>query len=146
MADRHPALDRLSPLVGEWSLHTSLGPAIGRASFEWTLGGHYLLERTGVPDVPEAPDGLAIIAVDPDGSYLQHYYDSRGVTRLYSMTFEDGTWTLLRDKPDFTPLEFAQRYVGRLSPDGDTIDGRWEISDDGTAWRLDFTLTLRRLT
>lgn len=143
--DRHPALERLSPLIGEWSMHTSLGPAVGRASFEWVLGGQYLLERTGVPDVPEAPDGLAIIGVDSQGSYLQHYYDSRGVTRLYSMTFEDGSWTLLRDKPDFTPLDFAQRYVGQLSPDGDTIDGRWEISDDGTAWRVDFTLTLRRL-
>jgi hypothetical protein len=103
------------------------------------------LERAGVPDVPEAPDGLAIIGVDSQGSYLQHYYDSRGVTRLYSMTFEDGSWTLLRDKPDFTPLDFAQRYVGQLSPDGDTIDGRWEISDDGSSWRVDFTLTLRRL-
>jgi hypothetical protein len=143
--DRQPALDRLNPLIGEWSMHTSLGPAVGRASFEWALGGQYLLERTGVPDAPEAPDGLAIIGVDQQGSYLQHYYDSRGVTRLYSMTFEDGTWTLLRDKPDFTPLEFAQRYVGQLGPDGDTIDGRWEISDDGTTWRVDFTLTLRRL-
>jgi hypothetical protein len=143
--DRQPALDRLNPLIGEWSMHTSLGPAVGRASFEWALGGQYLLERTGVPDAPEAPDGLAIIGVDQQGSYLQHYYDSRGVTRLYSMTFEDGTWTLLRDKPDFTPLEFAQRYVGQLGPDGDTIDGRWEISDDGTTWRVDFTLTLRCL-
>jgi hypothetical protein len=145
IVDRHPALERLSPLIGEWSMQTSLGPASGRASFEWVLGGQYLLERTEVPEVPEAPDGLAIIGVDPQGAYLQHYYDSRGVTRLYSMTFEDGTWTLLRDKPDFTPLDFAQRYVGELSPDGDTLDGRWEISDDGSAWRVDFTLTLRRL-
>jgi hypothetical protein len=34
---------------------------------------------------------------------------------------------------------------GQLSPDGDTIDGRWEISDDGSTWRVDFTLTFRRL-
>jgi hypothetical protein len=98
-----------------------------------------------VPDVPEAPDGLAIIGVDAQGSYLQHYYDSRGVTRLYSMTFEDGTWTLLRDKPDFSPLHFSQRYVGQLSADGNTIDGRWESADHGTDWRLDFTLVLHRL-
>ena len=143
--ERHPALDRLGPLVGEWSMQTSFGPALGRASFEWELGGHYLVERTGVPDVPEAPDGLAIIGVDAQGSYLQHYYDSRGVTRLYSMTFEDGTWTLLRDKPDFSPLHFSQRYVGQLSADGNTIDGRWETADQGTDWRLDFTLVLHRL-
>lgn len=144
-AGRHPALERLSPLVGEWSMQTSLGAALGRASFEWVLGGRYLLERTGVPDVPEAPDGLALIEVDPQGSFRQHYYDSRGVTRLYSMTFEDGTWTLLRDKPDFTPLDFSQRYVGQFSPDGDTIDGRWEISEGGAPWRLDFTLVFQRV-
>jgi hypothetical protein len=126
-------------------MQTSFGPELGRASFAWELGGHYLVERTGVPDVPAAPDGLAIIGVDAHGSYLQHYYDSRGVTRLYSMTFEDGTWTLLRDKPDFSPLQFSQRYVGQLSPDGDTIDGRWESAEDGADWRLDFTLVLRRL-
>jgi hypothetical protein len=143
--DRDPALDRLSPLVGDWSMQTSLGPALGRASFEWELGGHYLVERIGVPEVPEAPDSLAIIELDPQGSYLQHYYDSRGVTRLYSMTFEDGTWTLLRDKPDFSPLHFRQRWVGELSPNGNTIDGRWEIAADGDDWRLDFTVVLHRL-
>ena len=37
--DRHPALERLSPLVGEWSMQTSFGPAPGRASFEWGDGG-----------------------------------------------------------------------------------------------------------
>ena len=145
--DRHPALERLAPLVGEWSVEASLGPGLfGRASFEWVLGGRYLLERSEAPEIAEAPDGLAIIAVDPQGSLVQHYYDSRGVTRLYAMTFEDGTWTLLRDKPDFTPLDFAQRFVGRLSPDGDTIDGRWETAEDGSTWRLDFELVYRRLS
>jgi hypothetical protein len=146
MVDRHPALERLAPLVGEWSTETSMGPGVfGRSKFEWALGGQYLLQRSEVPDVPQAPDGLMIVAVEPDGSLLQHYYDSRGVTRLYAMTFEDGTWTLLRDKPDFSPLDFAQRFVGRLSPDGDTIDGRWELAEDGTNWRVDFELVYRRV-
>lgn len=146
MVNRHPALERLAPLVGEWSTETSMGPGVfGRSTFEWALGGQYLLQRSEVPDVPQAPDGLMIVAVEPDGSLVQHYYDSRGVTRLYAMTFEDGTWTLLRDRPDFSPLDFAQRFVGRLSPDGDTIDGRWELAEDGTNWRVDFELVYRRV-
>jgi hypothetical protein len=43
---------------------------------------------------------------------LQHYFDSRGVARLYEMTFSGGVWNLLRNSSDFTPLEFSQRFSG----------------------------------
>jgi hypothetical protein len=34
---------------------------------------HPMLERSEVPDVPEAPDGIAIIGLDHDGeAYTQH--------------------------------------------------------------------------
>ena len=147
-AARDPMLQRLDAFVGEWSVEASFGPeATGRVVFEWVLGGQFLMERSEVPGVPEAPDGLAIIGVDRDGAaYTQHYFDSRGVTRLYSMTFRDGVWTLLRDAPDFTPLDFWQRFTGELSADGGTISGRWETSQDGSAWEHDFDLTYRKVT
>lgn len=78
---------------------------------------------------------MAVIAPDPEtGGYTQHYYDSRGVVRLYAMTFTDGVWQLLRDKPDFSPLAFRQRFVGRVDEDGDTISGAWE-RDFGLVYR-----------
>ena len=49
-----------------------------------------------------------------------------GVARLYAMTLDAGTWTLLRESPDFSPLDFAQRFTGTFSDDGDTIRGTWE--------------------
>ena len=61
------------------------------------------------------------------------------------MTFADGEWRLWRDEPDFSPLDFRQRYTGTLSGDGDTIAGAWEICHDGTTWELDFELGYRRL-
>ena len=60
------------------------------------------------------------------------------------MSFEDGTWKLWRDAPDFSPLEFAQRFSGTFSADGTTIAGRWEIRHDGTTWEHDFDLTLTK--
>ena len=138
------ALTRLDVLAGEWELEASLAPGVlGRATFEWALDGQFLLERSSFPG---APDSIAIVAVDSDGDgYTQHYYDSRGVVRLYAMTFSGGDWVLLRTTPDFSPLNFSQRYVGRLSADGRTVDGRWETSQDGGAtWERDFTLTYRR--
>ena len=41
---------------------------------------------------------------------------------------------------------FNQRFIGKLSEDGDTIDGRWErgLGAAGDEWELDFPLTYRR--
>ena len=142
--------EALAPFVGEWSLTAAFGDApaadIGaRVTFEWLPGGRFLVERWEVP-LPEAPDGIAIIGADPanGGRYLQHYFDSRGVARVYRMSVEDGVWKLWRDGPDFSPLEFSQRFSGTFSRDGRTIAGRWEICHDGTTWEHDFDLTYTR--
>ena len=47
--------------------------------------------------------------------------------------------------PDFSPLDFAQRYTGTFSDDGTTIAGRWEIAHDGSTWEHDFDLTYTRM-
>jgi len=113
--------------------------------FEWMLGGQYLIQRTEAPD-HKAPNSIAIVAYDREReAYRQHYFDSRGVVRVYRMTFDGGTWTLSRDAPDFTPLDFFQRFTGRFSDDGKTIRGTWEKSSDGVRWVGDFDLTYSRL-
>ena len=140
------AMERLEPFIGEWSTEVSFPDApFGHSVFEWALDGAFLTQRSGNPH-PAAPDGFVIVAPDPAGrGYLQHYFDSRGVVRLYEMTFEDGVWTLLRAKPDFSPLDFSQRYIGEFGDDGDSIRGRWETSGDGSAWELDFELNYTRI-
>ena len=144
------AIDRLAVFVGEWGMAAEfkhLPPAgIGaRVVFEWMSGRRFLIQRWEVP-VPEAPDGIAIIGADleSEGNFLQHYFDSRGVARVYEMRLEGNVWTLSRTEPDFSPLDFSQRYVGTVSDDGRTIEGTWEISHDGTTWEKDFDLTYRK--
>jgi hypothetical protein len=133
---------RLQPFIGEWTTEASIAPGMqGHTVFEWTLGGAYLLQRSDIPH-PQAPDGLCVIAVDDEG-YTQHYFDSRGVTRVYAMTFDGSDWTLTREKPDFSPLAFSQRYAGRFSDDGSRIDGRWEMNRGG-GYELDFELNYVR--
>jgi hypothetical protein len=134
-------MEPLAPLLGEWSVQSPLAPDVsGSLVIEPALGGAYLLEHSTIP-VPEAPDGLCVISANESGGYTQHYFDSRGVTRLYEMTFDGTTWTLLRETPDFSPLNFNQRYVGTLR--GDRIDGAWEI-DRGGGFELDFELNYVR--
>jgi hypothetical protein len=140
---------RLEPFLGEWTMQVAFPGASpltgGRVVFEWMAGERFLIERWDVP-VPEAPDGLAIIGFDEGrGTFLQHYFDSRGIARVYEMSLEDGVWKLWRDSPDFSPLDFAQRYTGTFSDDGKSIVGRWEIAHDGSTWEHDFDLTYIRI-
>ncbi|KOU61316.1 hypothetical protein ADK57_28055 [Streptomyces sp. MMG1533] len=147
-AARQEALRRLDVLVGEWAVEAEfagLPPSVGHSVFEWTLDGQFLLQRTRAPK--PAPDSMAIVAVVPEagGEYTYHYYDSRGVVRLYSMTFADGVWRLLREAPDFSPLSFRQRFTGQVGDDGNTIHGVWDRSaDDSAAWEKDIVFTYRR--
>lgn len=148
---RLAALARLDVFVGDWVLEARFGDGPGggadgpqvRSRFEWILDGKFLVQHTGVP-VPGAPDSMAIVSADPrTGRYTQHYYDSRGVVRLYAMSLEGGVWTLTREAADFTPLDFPQRFAGTFSDDGNTITGAWE-KDLGAGWEQDFVLIYRR--
>jgi hypothetical protein len=136
----------LAPLIGEWSVE-ALMPGVpedarARVVCEWALDGRFLVQRSEAP--APFPSGLCVVAPADDG-YLQHYFDSRGVVRLYAMTFDGREWTLRREKPDFSPLDFSQRFTGTVSEDGDVIDARWEKAEDFTTWELDFGLRYTRV-
>lgn len=150
--ERQPQLAGLDALLGEWDVQASFAagffgpdsPATtiggGRTSFEWLAGQHFLIQRFTVED-PTMPAGIAIIGAGHDLATLtQHYYDSRGVARVYQMTLVDGRWRLWRDKPGFW-----QRFTGVLSDDGTRIDGAWQKSADGLEWMHDFDLTYSRI-
>jgi hypothetical protein len=129
----------LEALVGEWRTSVA-GEAVGTTTFEWLEGGGFLVQRSTV-NRPEFPDGICIIgATGPNASLQQHYFDSRGVARIYEMTLQGGLWTLWRDGPDW-----PQRFTGRLGEDGNTITGQWERGSElGAALEHDFDIEFAR--
>jgi hypothetical protein len=147
------AISDLDVFVGEWTVEVRFPEGHGadakgaapaaRSVFEWILDGKYLVQRSEV-DHPDAPNSMSVYSANPAGGYTQHYYDTRGVTRLYAMTFTDGVWTLLRESPDFSPLDFRQRYVGTFSADGTRIDGAWEMAQPGADFAVDFQMNYIR--
>jgi hypothetical protein len=145
---RAQALERLDVFVGEWALQAlfpgeQMMPVPYPSRFEWALDRQFLFQRTEI-DLPQGPNSLTIISVDAAGAYTQHYYDSRGVVRLYAMTLTDTTWTLTRESADFSPLDFRQRFTGTFSDDRSVITGEWETGlADG--WIHDFSLTYHRV-
>jgi hypothetical protein len=148
-----PTVADLAPLIGTWRMDVEFpdgrqGPPRdmgARTVFEYGPGSQFLIQRWQVPH-PEAPDGIAIITTDSArGAFLQHYFDSRGVVRLYEMAFADRIWTLERAKPDFSPLDFFQRWEAKLSAEGQTIRGRWLDRTANEGWSHDFALTYTRV-
>jgi hypothetical protein len=136
-------MEALEALVGEWTTevrHPDIGVVHGEMSVEWLDGGGYLIQRSWAEDT-RFPRGISLIGPTEDGDRIvQHYFDSRGVARIYDIALEGGVLRLSRDDEDF-----AQRFVGRFSDDGSVIEGAWERADPGTdAWEHDFDLTYRR--
>jgi hypothetical protein len=70
-----------------------------------------------------------------DEIYTVLHYDSRGVSRVYQMSFGERVWKIWRQAPGF-----SQRFSGMLSDDGDSIRATWEKSRDGSDWEHDFDL------
>jgi hypothetical protein len=144
----NPALERLGVFLGEWDIKiTSMSfnpdPSAverGRTSFEWLEGGAFLIQH---PEISATDWPRSIIIIGPDDAaetYCMLYFDSRGVSRIYKMTFSGGIWTMWREFPGF-----SQRFHGTFSDDNNTITARWETSSDGSNWERDFDLKYTRV-
>jgi hypothetical protein len=132
-------------LVGTWSIdarHPMLpGDEIrGEMRFEW-LDGHRLLVQRSHYDHSDIPDAIAVFGVIDD-ELSTHYFDSRGVHRIFTLSFVDGT---LRYARHAAAPDFSQRLTLTISGDGNTITGQGELSPDGTSWQDDLVITYRRV-
>jgi hypothetical protein len=72
---------------------------------------------------------------ETSGEYCVLYADARGVSRIYQMSLDERVWRMWRTAPGF-----HQRFEGRLSADGSTIEAQWEKSSDGKTWEADFDM------
>jgi hypothetical protein len=112
----------------------------GTSTFEWLDGERFLIWRSHY-DHPEIPDAITIIGVT-GGRLSMHYFDYRGVYRVYAASLEQATWRYWREA---SAPDFSQRFSGTFSDDGDTITGRGELSRDGQTWEDDLRLDYRRV-
>ena len=135
-------MEGLEPLVGEWTTevrHPDIGVVHGEMSVEWLDGGGYLVQRSSMEDT-RFPRGISVIGPDRSGEKIvQHYFDSRGVARIYEISLENGVFRLWRDDEDF-----AQRFTGRFTDDGSAIEGAYERAEPDGTWVHDFDVTYRR--
>jgi hypothetical protein len=143
-ADHSAKLEPFQALIGDWAIeltHPMLEGTVvrGRTTFEWLEGGRFLIQRA-VNEHPVFPDSLSVIGVmEGERDLSMQYFDSRGVHRVYAIAFDGRELTLERDEPGF-----AQRATARLSDDGSTITGVWQLNEDDQGYRDDLAFTYRR--
>ena len=70
-----------------------------------------------------------------------HYFDPRGVHRVFAVDITPKSWRFWNDAPGF-----SQRVTHTLSDDDSTINGQAELSrDDGATWENDLAIAYRRI-
>jgi hypothetical protein len=139
-------------LIGEWHGEGDFPDPPMKLSAETTIErlGEFIVVRSD--DEPaELPDSISIIGGAPEGEpQPMHYFDSRGVKRLFLTAIDGSTWKIWRDPAeDWNGPDgpgFNQRFIGEISGDGKTIEGRWErgMGDAGDQWEIDFPFTYTR--
>jgi len=152
------ALQPLNRLVGNWSTeatHPALPGAVvrGTVAIEWLEGQRFLILRSH-NDHPDFPDAILIVGftdVDRVGAdageptaasasrLSMHYFDSRGVFRVFEVNIDAEAWHMWRNAPGF-----SQRFTGTFTDDGSAIVGRWQLSRDDEHWDDDLQILYRR--
>jgi hypothetical protein len=152
-----PVLVALNQLVGTWTTEAThpAYPGVvvrGNAVIGWWEGERFLIHRAR-NEHPDFPDAISIIGITerdradeaPDTApaaqsrLSMHYFDSRGVFRVYQASVDDQALRLWRDAPGF-----SQRFTGTFADGGDTIVGSWQLRTDDVHWDGDLQITYRR--
>ena len=143
-AERTAKLKPFGALIGEWAIeltHPMIGDMVvrGRTTYEWLEGGQFMIQRA-VNDHSDFPDSLSVIGVmEEENDLSMQYFDSRGVHRVYSIGFDGRELALERDTPGF-----AQRLSAKLSDDGSTLAGVWQLNEHDQGYRDDLAFIYRR--
>ena len=132
-------MKQLDRLLGTWEftmLHSAMsGPITGRQQYERVLDGAFVLLNWTYHH-PDFPDAMALLSDDQC-----HYFDVRGIVRVFSLEVNAAGWSMSRLDNDF-----SQRHTAQFRGP-DVMDSTGEKSDDqGVTWQHDFTMTYRRIS
>ena len=141
-------IKNLGPLIGRCSQVVDAPRHVaekvgGAMTLEWLRGEKVILQRS-IAENPVFPEGVVLImaaAEDAEGDFTAHYFDSRAVSRVLHMSFQDGIWKWWRRATDSD--DFDQRFEGTLSEDGKTINSSCYLVEDGE-WIHDFDVRYTR--
>ncbi len=140
----NPALATLDRAAGTWIV-TGSHPYLpgrtlrGRVTFERIEGGAFLRMHSKLEDA-DIPEGIAIFGTDGDEkTCTMLYFDARGVSRRYEVTFHEDGFSWSREPP-----QFAQRFRITIAKDNSSMQGEGTMKQAGKDWEPDLRLSYVR--
>lgn len=116
--------------------HVAMPDAIrGRQRYERVLDGAFVMLHWTYQH-PEFPDALAML-----DDHRCHYFDVRGVARLFELELRPDGWTMIRRDPDFW-----QRSTSWFTGAHSMRTNGENSHDAGVSWQHDLSLSATRLT
>jgi Protein of unknown function (DUF1579) len=122
-----PALKRLEPLVGTWSMEGHLVDSNennikGQGTFRWLSGGFFLEQRLTLDFMGLKIDSLELIGYDPETkTFPSTVFSNLSPTPLpYRWEVGDDILTI---SVTYGPLDST--FEGRFSEDGESFGGGW---------------------
>ena len=91
-------------------------------------------------DHAEIPDAITIIGVT-DGQLSMHYFDSRGVYRVYAASLDQATWRTCVTRLNRLLAALHRHLRRRRQHD----HGSRSVSQDGKTWEDDLDLNYQRV-
>jgi hypothetical protein len=142
---KNASLTPLVFLIGKWRVemrHVAIPKLLTwEDSFEWVADSFIIWHWQGKDEVPKATSIIGRNENKTGNVYTMLYFDSRGVSRIMEMSFENGIWRHLRLDSDF-----SQRFEGIVNKDGSVIKGKGEASKNGgKTWVHDFSITYTKI-
>ncbi|HVY19622.1 MAG TPA: hypothetical protein VHA70_06030 [Bauldia sp.] len=139
------AVKPFARLIGDWATESThrLLPGtklVGHVTFGWISGERFVIWKADNDD-PRIPSSLSVVGIMEGDEHLsQQYFDSRGVHRIYRVTFDGTTLVTERKAPGFN-----QRLHALLSHDGSMLAGVSQLDANGSGYVDDLSFTYRRL-
>lgn len=142
---KNKALAALEPLVGQWEYTMynswfleSMDTKVNGVTTIERLDDSFLIVRS--TDADKKPGDIWVIGYsDPQEKYEMFYYDQRGVSRIFSTTFDGKKLTFLREDKDM-----HQRMALEITNIGLHSEA-WASEDKGKTWRKDLEMAYKRI-
>jgi hypothetical protein len=129
------ALAALEPFVGVWDMTGTILNARGQPegeltavdAYEWSPGGFFLLHHVDGLMGESVVKALGVIgAGQREGVCVARSYDNAGQSDQFEVALNGRDWTIDGE---------TQRFRGQLSADLRTLEGQWEMTEQGSTWR-----------
>lgn len=131
---RMPEHDQLNVFLGHWSSEGTTAEGLGGHAerithvhtYRWLPGRFHLHHSWDGHIGSHGSHGIEIIGYDSGTSFVFHFFDSEGWTRVYHGQVDRNTWTLSGPR---------ERCSIIFSDIGHTMTTQWERSPDGVLWK-----------